>query len=246
MSGSDESSDGASPQLDDYGVFRGSGQDHRGAVARGAGRQPGSADQEGFDPPEGGVRQFGTRPSGRSNRGLIMVLLGGGVVVAGLIAAIAVKVSGGSGYVMSTPSTAGGYVLVSPRGSVHGDDRADARALGIKPNATVSATYKDPASSSSPPAEVSFLGVTGEVGDPYTFLHHNRLAAADPSTSVVDTDAGGAGKAVCVTVTGGMTITSCMWATGHSFGMITPTTAMSVDQVAGVMRRMRPDLEHHR
>jgi hypothetical protein len=127
--------------------------------------------------------------------------------------------------------------------STNGDDRSDARALGIKVDATVSATYKDPASSSSPPADVSFLGVTGDIGDPYTFLHNNRLAT-DPSARVMDTDAGGAGKAVCVTVTGGITITSCMWATKHSFGMITPTTPRSVDEVAGVMHRMRPDLEH--
>jgi hypothetical protein len=63
---------------------------------------------------------------------------------------------------MRTPSTAGGFVLVSPRA---GDDRADARALGIKAGKTVSATYKDPASSSSPPAGASFLVVTGHVGE---------------------------------------------------------------------------------
>ncbi len=176
-----------------------------------------------------------------------MGLIGGGVVVVGLIAVLAVNLSGGGGpqYVISTPSTAGGYVLVSAKGSAIGDDQADARALGIKSGKVVSATYRDPAPSSSPLAGVSFLGATGDVGDPYAFLHHTRLAT-DPSMAVVDTAAGGAGKAVCATVTGGMAITSCMWATEHSFGMVTPTMPMSADQVAGVMRRMRSDLEHHR
>jgi hypothetical protein len=175
MSGSDDPPDGGGPQLEGYGESRVPDHGPHDPGPQSHGQQSGYVHQPGFDLPTGGAGQFATRPSGKSNKGLVVGLLGGSAVLLVLIAVVVVRLSSGPQYVISTPSTAGGYILVSPHGSTNGDDRSDARALGIKADATVSATYKDPASSSSPPADVSFLGITGDIGDPYTFLHNKPV-----------------------------------------------------------------------
>jgi hypothetical protein len=165
-----------------------------------------------------------------------------------LVLAVIVVVATGGGaskrYMVGTPPSAGGLVLDRPADGIAGaamtQQQAVARATGAKIQTMVAGFYKDPSSSSYLPVGVVFVGGTGDMGDPETFLRGRRPVTG--STAVTDTDAGGEGKGVCVMATGGSTAT-CMWATEHSFGMVTPTTPKSPAELGVLMRRMRPDLE---
>ncbi|MCO5991640.1 hypothetical protein NE235_36555 [Actinoallomurus spadix] len=125
--------------------------------------------------------------------------------------------------------------------------RAAARATGARISTLVSGFYRDPAAPPSMPVTggVVFVGGTGDMGDPGSFIQHLRPAPGVTSSvedKVVDVDAGGDGRAACFTVGDGPTDT-CVWATEHSFGTITPTEVLRVDHAAAVMRKMRPDVE---
>ncbi len=176
----------------------------------------------------------------RSNTGLVAGLLGGGAVLLVLIVVVAVAFGGepSKKYAVGTPSSAGGLVLDRSSGAITGTvtsrERAIVKDTGAKIRTTVSGFYRDPSSSSFLPVGVVFVGGTGDMGDPDTFLR-----GTGPSTATV-TDPGGDGKGACVTA--GST-TTCMWATEHSFGMVTPTTPKSPADLSVLMRRMRPDLE---
>ena len=176
---------------------------------------------------------------------MIVGLVAGGLLLLVLIAAMIFSAGGDSSkrYVVGAPRTAGGYTLADTTGTTSAlmtQQQSAARATGARIDTIVSGFYKDPATSSFLPAGVIFVGGTGDMGDPETFIHGNGGAG---STAAGDIDAGGDGKAACVTNSSGAAAT-CMWATPHSFGMITPTTPKTVAEVTAILHKMRPDLEH--
>lgn len=222
----------------------------------GSHRSPSGAAREvpgGFGGPVHGSTGPGpVSPARRSNTGLLVGLIAGCVVLAILVVVLVVVLGGPvSRTKVSTPPQAGGFALsASTEPSITRIStraRAATRSTGARISTLVSGLYRDPAAPPSMPVTggVVFVGGTGDLGDPGTFIQHLRsapgvLTAADDK--VVDVDAGGDGRAACFTVGDGPTDT-CVWATAHSFGTITPTELLRVDHAAAVMRRMRPDVE---
>jgi hypothetical protein len=106
----------------------------------------------------------------------------------------------------------------------------------------VSGVYRDPSPSLSTHQDVIFVGGTGDIGDPDTFIRSGR-PTTNTNASITDIDPGGDGKGSCVELAAG-SLAYCMWATEHSFGIVTANKPAT--EVAGIMRRMRPDLEHEK
>lgn len=207
----------------------------------GYGPQPGfgtSSPPGGFGPPQA--------PAGRSKTGLIIGLLSGGLVLIIAIVVVVVVAFGSKRYIVNTPSVAGGYQLKSPSdattSTIMNAQRSAVRSTGAKIDTVVSGVYQDPSSASSTQQDVIFVGGTGDIGDPGTFIRSGR-PTTNTTASITDIDPGGDGKGSCVELAAG-SLAYCMWATEHSFGIVTANKPAT--EVAGILRRMRPDLEHEK
>lgn len=152
---------------------------------------------------------------------------------------------------LGTPNTAGGLPRDPQAESQLGQDiNADRDKIIAGTQGrfnVVSAFYRDPSETTSDgrPAGVIFIGGTGAPYsiDPGQFVASFRQGASPNPSSEVDPGPGG-GKAVCSQDTvRGHVGAYCAWATGNSFGLILPTFDKDVPTVAGLMRKMRPDLQ---
>jgi hypothetical protein len=195
----------------------------------------------------------------KKGKGPLVFLITVGVVVLVLVVAAAAFAmsNGGSGsggggggstkYTMSAPQTAGGYNKTSDSSSALGGTNSVSGLLGSA--TVVSATYE------AGDQKIIFTGAAGNFGN----VDFSRAYKAVNSSSIQthDTDAGGAGSAVCVEFKISTTSTStCYWFTKGSYGSVTSypdltatlnggsATAMSWSDLADVMRKMRPDVEH--
>jgi len=212
--------------------------------------QPGFQ-QPGFQP---GYPQAGYAPQpSKKGKGPLLLIIGGVVVLVLIVAGAAIAMSsggsGGSGstkYTVTAPQTAGGYTKVSDSSAANGANSFNS-LLG---NANVvSATYE------ANGQKIIFTGAAGDFGN--VDFGKAYKAVSSSSFQTHDTDAGGAGSAVCVEFKISSTSTStCYWYTKGSFGSLTSfpdfTTTlnggtdktMTWSELADVMRKMRPDVEH--
>jgi hypothetical protein len=223
--------------------------------------QPGYAQQQGYGQQYGQPTTYGSPPN-KSNTGLILGIVGGAVAVVIILVIVVVAMSGGGGggiggkkHDVVAAESAGGWQRDAAGESRFGTNINTQKntlqsATGGKLDKVVSGFYKDPNGSSSSllPAGVIFIGGTGPLGDPDKFVSSFRSAASSTGTvTEVDPGAGG-GRGVCAEATAAsQTIAFCAWATNDSFGEIVSTSpGKSASQVADLMRKMRPDLEHEK
>lgn len=203
-------------------------------------------------PPPFGQQGFGAPPPRKNKTGLILAVVGGAVVLV-IVAAIALVTlsSGGGGglgsekYTISAPPSAGGYPQVNDStGDPYGNTFRN--LLGSR-GTVVSATYDVNGS------KVTFTGVSGtDMGSKDGFRDGLESSSAGANVTIHDTDPGGSGSAGCAEITAAtVTIPLCYWQTDTSLGMVTANPDISTgsvktmdwNQLADVMRQMRPDVE---
>ncbi|MFC4911263.1 hypothetical protein [Actinomadura gamaensis] len=227
-------------------------------------QQPGWAQQDqqpGWGQPPGGYGQpqpgFGPPPGvppRKSNAGLVLGLVGGGLVIV-IIAVVAIAVlgggAGGDKYTITTPDTVAGRSrdssmesqLATKMESLKSQMRSTTHG---KVTDVLSAFYKDSDTSSLAKTGVIFFGGTGPIGNPDGFMKGIRSSASTSGTTVQDVSAGPhGGKAGCFQLSSvGVTITECAWATSSSFGAIVPTKPGStISDTADLMRQFRDAVE---
>ncbi|HEY7486424.1 MAG TPA: hypothetical protein VH912_18315 [Streptosporangiaceae bacterium] len=221
--------------------------------------QPGYGQQQSYGQQYGQPTTYGSPPN-KSNTGLILGIVGGAIAVVIILVVVVVAMSGGGGvggkkHDVVAAASAGGWQR-DPAGesrfgtNINTQKNSLESATGGKLDKVVSAFYKDPGGSSSSllPAGVIFIGGTGPLGDPDKFVSSFRSAASSSGTvTEVDPGAGG-GRGVCAEASAAsQTIAFCAWATNDSFGEIVSTSpGKSASDVADLMRKMRPDLEHEK
>lgn len=252
--------DGTGP----HGVVHGGGTGPHGVVRDGTG--PHGVVAGGTGPNRTVPRQApqGAKPAGKRFRKLVLV--GGAAAVAAGVLAMGALVfwQGGAGGAQRDASTsgaskstrvieaggaAGGLAkdpLTPPQASAAYPFVAGAiKAAGIPVAERGQAVYGD---QTARQVNVLFMGGTGPVGDPETFLQK-----VQPTTFIAgqDADPGNkGGKAVCGTFAVlSETHTFCAWATEDSYGVVASNRATLNPQfplIADVMRRIRNDVERPR
>ncbi|MEO5876570.1 MAG: hypothetical protein ABIS86_13460 [Streptosporangiaceae bacterium] len=196
---------------------------------------------------------YAPKPPGRNNNALILII--GGAVVVVLIAVVAIVAlsggnsggGGGGSYTMSTPDTAGGYTKVSD-GGAGGGATSFKSLLGAA--TVVSATYK------SGTTKIVFSGAAGDFKRT-DFAGSYKSLPNSSNYQVHQTDSGGAGSAACLEIkVSTITSATCYWSTAGSFGSVTAipdyssltgggsTQTLSWSELASIMRKIRPDVEH--
>jgi len=199
-------------------------------------------------PPPFGQQGFHPSPPKKNKTGLILALAGAAVVVVIVAVIVVVSLSGGGGiggqkYTISTPPSAGGYPQAGDSGS---DPYGNAfkNLLGSR-GTVVSAAYDVNGTT------VTFTGVSGtDMGDADGFRQGLANSGSGANITHHDTDPGGSGSAGCAEITvATVTVPLCYWQTDTSLGMVTASpsltggTSMNWNQLADVMRQMRPDVE---
>ncbi|MFS2291939.1 MAG: hypothetical protein FWJ90_04465 [Actinomadura sp.] len=208
----------------------------------------------------------GAKSAGKRFRKLVLIA-GAAAVAAGVlvVGALAFRQGGGSGgaadrsastsgvskstRVIEAGGAAGGLAkdpLTPPQASAAYPFVAGAiKAAGIPVAERGQAVYGD---QTARQVNVLFMGGTGPVGDPETFLQK-----VQPTTFIAgqDADPGNkGGKAVCGTFAVlSETHTFCAWATEDSYGVVASNRATLNPQfplIADVMRRIRDDVERPR
>jgi hypothetical protein len=254
-----------------YGQQPGYGQPgygQQGYGQSGYGQQPGYGQQQSYDqygqqagmPSYGAPTTYGSQKKSRA--GLILGIAGGAVaLVIVLVVVFAMAGGGGSNtkYAISTPDTAGGMTR----------DTAGERELASTFSSLQSSLERETntkftdfkiAVYRSGETRLLFAGGTGKLSSPNVFLKGNPLGRVTNRNGpkLNNVDAGGEGKAMCADVStasgaASITIPVCAWATNTSFGMLIAVpsvgtagaaTSMQSGQVADLMRKMRPDVEH--
>jgi hypothetical protein len=208
-----------------------------------------------YGQPAYGQPAYGTPPPKKSRTGLIIGIVGGAVAVIVLLVIGLAALGGGAKHDVAAADSAGGWQRDSAGESRFGStidqqkSTLNSAAKG-KLDKVVSAYYKDPNGSTTAvvPAGVIFIGGTGETGGPTKFVSDFRsVASAGGTVTEVDPGPGG-GKGVCAEIhAGSQSVAFCAWATDDSFGEVVSTTpGKPVGDVAEIMRKMRPDLEHEK
>ncbi|ACY97110.1 MULTISPECIES: hypothetical protein [Thermomonospora] len=249
-----------------YGQQPGYGQPGYGQP--GYGQQPPYGQQPGYGgpgtPPPFPQPPVPPPPPRRSNAGLIIGLVVGGVVLVGILAGVVTLLgdSGGS-HTIDTPATAGGlsrnYEAEREMNAQIGQQRAQMeRSAGARLKDLKTAVY------GSGDERYLFVGGTGDIESPDEFIENFRRAVTAGNNSTISAtvdkldDPGGDGVGVCAEIrttlpTGPqMSSALCTWATASSFGAIYPAperTSLTsppnytASEVAEVMRRIRADVE---
>jgi hypothetical protein len=201
----------------------------------------------------------------RRRSGVIILVA---VAVVGL-AAIAVTIalietSGETTYTIVTPPTAGGIGIDGKPSTLQPSDigyKNIQDVVGGRAKTTISALYRDPSR-----GLLTVQAATGDLGKPDDLL--NRLRAHPPQAGesviklnsswkrLIETDPGvHGGKAVCGELSISVSslslpqagLTECDWQTAHTYMSLSliasPGKQLTAEQLADVMRRMRPDLE---
>jgi hypothetical protein len=217
------------------------------------GQQPQQPYGQQTPPPFGqpGYPQAGYAPQPPKKSGAKrLLIIGGAVVLALIVVGAAVGALSGDGsksYTMSTPDTAGGYSKTT-----NATNAATMTSLttGVSKEfgsgaKVVNATYK------VNNTNVLFIGVYGGSKRQENLSSQiKRFANGAPTHT---TDSGGKGDAECAEISaGGAKIPMCAWLTDSTMAMLmefpsatgTSIKTMSWSELADVMRKMRPDVEH--
>jgi hypothetical protein len=118
--------------------------------------------------------------------------------------------------------------------------------------AGVATVYDEPGTTSPDtglPKQILYVGINSGQTDPSSTLNQFLHTQANGSTSATYTQTSpgpGGGSAACSveTLSSGQ-LTLCGWATNTTAGiLVSTTTDESATQLAGIMRQMRPSLEH--
>ncbi|WP_157420435.1 hypothetical protein [Actinomadura kijaniata] len=207
--------------------------------------------------PPGAPGPFGPPPHRRSNAGLVIGLGAGALVLLLVVVVAFVALSGGKEYTISPPTTVLGHTRDSAM-----ESRMSSQMSGIqsqmrtaakgKIDDFVTAFYKKDSGGTSStvlPAGVVFVGGTGDIGDPESFIKGFKEAGSRGGSLVIDVDPGThGGEAACGRVSSGaVSLVQCAWATSSTFGVIVPTTTSeSTTSAAVTMRLFRSEIEREK
>lgn len=185
----------------------------------------------------------GPPPSNR-HTGLLIGLIGGGVVVLLIVVAVGVLyVIRPPSHDIAAPQSAGGLSrdkaaeqtltkLPSYKQQLRSDAKGHIKSL-------VSGVYKGQGD------EVLFLGGTSSGLDPESIVNGLTSKARSNGRAARQVSPGNlGGKAGCGEVNGAQRAAVCVWADNDTFGELIPLAGdKSIDTMAGLLTRMRPDLE---
>jgi hypothetical protein len=205
-------------------------------------------------------------PRRRSTR-LVVVAVVLAVVAAAAIALTVILVanSGETTYTIVTPAQAGGLPRDGTASTLDPSTpgyKNIQQVVNGRAKTTVSALYQNRSTN----LLITMQAGTGELGDPSDLLERLRAHPPQASQSLLKISTSWksltatapgphGGKAACGEVsiklsqlsTLQTTFTECAWQTGHTFvylsAISSPTSPVSPEELAGIMRRMRPDLE---
>jgi hypothetical protein len=200
------------------------------------------------------AESFG-RPPKKSRTGLIvgLVLAGAAVLLAfAVAAALVIAHQNRTTREILTPQTAGGLTRDLQQESALADRLAQAEqgfrqgAFGTIESLRSAVYDKSRSGAGSPSGPIVFLGASVKAkGGPDDFVHGFSTSAASRGFNVTQVDAGADARGVCAQSRTSVVITICAWATDDSMGELLPTVqGWDTGNLAGLMREMRPDVEH--
>lgn len=231
------------------------GQPH-GAQPGGYQSDPTAWQQQGAygQPPEGG---YGYVPPPKKSRKALILSVTAAIVAAVVVGgAVTYALQGDeTRHEVVTPDSAGG--LQRARDAEADLEEAVStlrQSLDQQGDVTiktfVSAVYSEGGTdeTTGEPKNLLFIGATiEELADPGSFVAGFRQTAEESNgefSEIEPGDGGGQGVCAVLDVGGGNKVTECAWVTSDSFGEVVSLTPRTADEVAELMRKMRPDLEN--